>query len=142
MKDEFDVIMKEKIEPKYWFCIALYCAMIFFMSSQSDVQQSAPGWLDFPASDKVAHIVLYAGLALLVSWAIRRSNETPRPWVQWGIPVLFAVCYGITDEIHQLYVPNRSLEALDVLADGFGAVMIQSIWCGKVWRIPIRNAAS
>jgi VanZ family protein len=134
--------MKEKIAPKYLACIALYCTGIFYMSAQSRIEQAAPGWLEFPGADKLAHLFIYAGLTLLVSWAIRQSNESPRPWVQWGAPILFAACYGITDEIHQYYVPNRDMDPLDLLADAAGAILIQSIWCGKVWRVPLRKAVT
>ena len=83
------------------------------MSAQSRIEETAPSWLDFSGADKIAHMTIYAGLALLVSWSIRQSNDNPRPWAQWVIPVLFAVFYGITDEIHQFYVPNREMDGLD-----------------------------
>jgi len=112
------------------------------MSSQSQVDDAAPNWLAFSGADKVAHMILYGGLTFVVSWSIRRSNESPRPWVQWGIPVIFAVFYGVTDEIHQYYVPNRAMDAWDLLADGVGGILVQSVWCGIVWRVPLRNATT
>lgn len=33
---------------------------------------------------------------------------------------LLAFLYGITDELHQLTVPNRTVQALDLVWDGLG----------------------
>jgi VanZ family protein len=35
----------------------------------------------------------------------------------------FTVLYGVTDEIHQLWVPGRSSDLLDALADATGALL-------------------
>ena len=34
-----------------------------------------------------------------------------------------AFLYGLTDEIHQAFVPGREASALDVMADGAGAMI-------------------
>ena len=43
-------------------------------------------------------------------------------------PVVFSVIisslYGITDELHQLFVPNRSCEFTDWMADFAGCIMM------------------
>ncbi|MFM8552091.1 MAG: VanZ family protein, partial [Nitrospiraceae bacterium] len=36
--------------------------------------------------------------------------------------------YGITDEIHQAFVPLRDPSPWDVLADGAGASVVSSLW--------------
>jgi len=42
--------------------------------------------------------------------------------------VLLAVVWGVLDEVHQSEVPGRSSEISDVVADGFGAVLVVVIW--------------
>ena len=37
--------------------------------------------------------------------------------------IIFAGIYGITDEIHQYFVPGRYSSAGDVAADFFGAIL-------------------
>ena len=37
--------------------------------------------------------------------------------------VLSAVLFGLTDEIHQSYVPSRTADGWDLLADALGAAM-------------------
>ena len=94
-----------------------------------------PDWeiFSFPALDKIAHALLYGGLAGIVSIGLWRSNETLRPAFHFGIPVVFSVLYGFSDEIHQIYVPERSFEFMDLLADGIGATIVQVALCGYTW---------
>ena len=37
--------------------------------------------------------------------------------------IIFCIIYAITDEIHQLFVPDRSGEILDVIIDTTGAIL-------------------
>ncbi len=115
--------------PKYrwtWtLATVFYCGAIFYLSSQPHVVEAAPWWLDWPNSDKLAHVVLYGGLAGLVAVGLIRSNGAALPSraLFFG-PVLFATLYGVTDEVHQWFVPPRSMELLDLFADAAGATII------------------
>ena len=88
-----------------------WMALLFLLSAQPDISDpfEIPDWL--PA-DKMVHAGLYAVLAALFYLA--------------GMGPVAAVAvtalYGITDEIHQMFVPGRSPELLDLLADLLGAV--------------------
>jgi len=119
--------------PKYgplWIVLTLaYCSVIFYLSSLPDRDLPAPAWLDWSGSDKAVHMVIFGGLAGLVSVGLRRSNPAPvsRRLLFLG-PVLFAVLYGISDEFHQAFVPMRSPDALDLLADAAGATIIAGIY--------------
>ncbi len=120
----------------YWVATVAYCAVIFFLSSRQDLPD-AP--VDIPSIDKMFHFVAYGGLAGLVSWGMRQSNESLAPRVQWVAPVLFAVLYGLSDEIHQLFVPHRAFDLWDLAADALGAVAAQWLLCGWWWRVPARH---
>ncbi len=113
------------LKIRYMLIIASYCAAIFWLSHQSDPPIPQKEAFSFPGADKLAHTILYAGLALVVSVGLYRSNETLTPRTQWFAPVIFAILYGLSDEIHQLYVPQREFEWLDLLADGTGATIAQ-----------------
>ena len=39
------------------------------------------------------------------------------------ISVCFATLFGVTDEIHQSFVPSRRADAMDVIADFAGSVL-------------------
>jgi len=112
----------------YWVPVALYAGTIFYFSSQSHPEEQLPSFLLKEVSDKVLHAVEYAGLGGLCYRAFR-----------WGVSgqvashaLLFAIVtvslYGITDEVHQLFVPFRESDWQDWLADTAGAVIGAVSW--------------
>ena len=46
------------------------------------------------------------------------------------IAAVVGLCYGISDEVHQSFVPGREASVFDVLADGVGSVV--GAWVGVV----------
>jgi hypothetical protein len=99
-----------------WAPVALYMMFIFWLSSIS-----TPPDLPSGVSDKGAHLLLYAGLGILLVRA--HAGGWRRP-VTLGIAVtaiVVATLYGISDEIHQHFVPLRQVEVRDILADAIGA---------------------
>jgi VanZ family protein len=75
---------------------------------------------------KCAHLTEYAVLALLL-WRVLRQpvRKDPRPWrwVDAGLAILFVAIYAASDEIHQVFVPNREGRIADVLIDTSGALI-------------------
>ncbi|HET6404520.1 MAG TPA: VanZ family protein [Candidatus Thermoplasmatota archaeon] len=69
----------------------------------------------FPFVDKLQHLVLFAGLALVAS---RAYADKPR----WGIAVAL-VFYGACIELAQARV-GRHFELLDLAADALGALAV------------------
>ena len=80
---------------------------------------------DIPYFDKWVHIGLFGLLCLLFSFPIidlSISDSQKRNWFL-GISVI-GICYGISIEFIQKYwIPNRSFEMLDILADTTGSVL-------------------
>jgi VanZ family protein len=91
--------------------------VIFYLSSlQFPVDENMEL---FEHADKVVHILIYFGLAYLVS---RNFLEKDIFGVKQKIYVfLFVFLYGLSDEIHQLFVPTRFFDLYDLLADVVGA---------------------
>lgn len=115
----------------YIFLTALYCWVIFVSSSNTD----PPELPMIPQADKLAHLVLFGGLAALVSIGLRHGNRLPSARVQFWLPVAFAVFYGFKDEFHQFFVPNRSPSLADIAADTCGALLAQAFLCFYLWRM-------
>lgn len=68
--------------------------------------------------DKVVHLVLYGTLGFL---AVRAVTPPRRP-TRAAILVLVAIaCFAALDEIHQRFIPGRSMELFDWVADTLGA---------------------
>jgi len=72
----------------------------------------------FPGADMVAHFGFY-GVAgfLFVLWR-RESGTGTAAAVIWA--AIFAALLGAVDEIHQQWIPGRSMEFLDWVADFAG----------------------
>lgn len=112
------------LNRKYTLALCAYCAFIFFMSS---IPGSNLPRMPFLSADKLLHAVVYAGLAALISIGMRRSNTSAPAWAHVLFPVLFSALYGLSDEIHQYYVPTRLFDWNDFAADALGAVVMQAI---------------
>ena len=103
----------------------LWMALIFFLSAQPKLPGPPDPLLDLLLK-KTAHLLAYAVLALL--W--RRAGM--RPTVAW----LLAALYGVSDELHQAFVPGRHARVLDVGIDALGAGLAVG---PSTWPLPRRK---
>ncbi|HZI52910.1 MAG TPA: VanZ family protein [Chitinophagaceae bacterium] len=81
-------------------------------------------YMKIPMFDKWAHIGIFCILSFLFCWGIFKSgiftDSLKRNFVQIGISCLL---YGIVMELIQRYfIPNRSFDTGDVIADGVGSL--------------------
>jgi VanZ family protein len=95
----------------------LYAALIFWLSSQPNPLPA----LSLRISDKLGHLVEYAGLAALVTLGLGGAGAGAWTGALWA--VVIGSAYGLTDEIHQAFVPNRSADVVDWVADTAGAAL-------------------
>lgn len=70
---------------------------------------------------KTAHFTIYTILGLLVGLLLKEYNIETKKVIIYGI--LICMCYAISDEIHQTFVPGRSCEIKDVLIDTCGSTI-------------------
>jgi VanZ family protein len=88
----------------------------------SSIEQPAFPISLFPFRDKGVHATEYTVLAFLVGHACVRTFEgRPRLRIA-AAAVLVTVLWGLLDEMHQAFVPGRSSDLLDLVADTIGAV--------------------
>jgi len=105
---------------KRWiWCLPLaVAATIFWLSSRSHY----PGGIQLPPPlDKVAHLAVFAALALTLDIALRITRPDLPLYRRHAAAFLVVACFGATDEWHQLFVPGRACEFGDWLADTTGA---------------------
>jgi VanZ family protein len=104
--------------------LVVYCALIFYFSSLHG--DSIP---NFPVSDKIIHFFLYLGLGLIFTYYLYRLKFSSS-WVKIVVITLaFTALYGLSDEIHQLFVIGRNFDVLDLFVDivgGFSGCLIMS----------------
>ena len=96
---------------------ALTASGILFVLSSASIRQPA----DLPHIDKVEHVTAYALLALAYFNAASAGGKRAGRWV-YAVTWLAVVAYGISDEIHQAFVPGRSPDVEDALADAIGGL--------------------
>ncbi|HKB06815.1 MAG TPA: VanZ family protein [Candidatus Polarisedimenticolia bacterium] len=98
-----------------WLPLFAYLLLIFYLSSLSRIPWAA----SYP--DYLEHAVEYMGLAILAARAL--NNGLARPMPARTLVIAFSLCiaYAISDEIHQMFVPNRFADVTDVLSDAVGA---------------------
>lgn len=99
-----------------WIPAGAWAATIFVLSSFSRLP-SGPGGL----SDKHAHVLAYALLCALIVLPLAGGRWIGVTWRTVLAAALLAIGYGITDEIHQSFVPGRDMSMLDLAADTVGA---------------------
>ena len=95
-----------------------YCVFLYYLSSVSSFPVDPP----FEYFDKLVHFCLYSGLTAVVAVGLQQARHKYSAKMLIMIPVAFSALYGVTDEVHQLFVPSRTFAPGDMLADAFGAL--------------------
>ena len=98
---------------RYWLPVLVYCAAIFIQSSFPTAHQ-VPQW---PGLDKILHAAAYALLGFLFFRALTAERPCKNHNLSLILSVLFTGLYGLSDEIHQSFVPGRTADPADALAD-------------------------
>lgn len=128
------MINKRKIYVSVsWLLVAVCMGIIFSLSAQNGEESSDLSgsfvmaileWLKLDIDESFlrtcAHCLEFMGLSLLI------FNATYSTWETKFTPLIaFAgtVFYAITDEIHQIFVPDRAFQLSDILVDSTGALI-------------------
>lgn len=105
---------------KYHLPVIIFCLVIFIESS---IPSDAFPILEFEWSDKIIHFLIY--LVLFFTFNFSFSNQDKFFLIKMhslSASLFFTALYGATDEIHQFFVPGRTCDIYDWIADVFGAV--------------------
>ena len=117
----------EKFKHVIWFQLPAiaWAAAIFIQSSMSYIDTPDLG---FDMQDKLFHAIEYAILGFLLRRAlVFQSNPFLQRHAGW-LTILIGSIYAISDEIHQFYVPGRSSDIGDVVADIVGIIFVVFIY--------------
>ena len=113
-----------------WLPVVAYTGLIWWLSSQTiDIPLDR-----VPFRDKGVHFLEYGALALMMTYAVRVSW----PDARYGLIAAWwlTVSLGLTDEFHQAYVPGRSADVYDLVADACGAFAAIALYgvVSALWR--------
>jgi hypothetical protein len=111
--------MRKQSTRLLFMALAIFWAgVIFYLSSKSSLPTPAL----FPGQDKLFHLIAFGMLAFFSLGAMRPATSGYRGRQVW-LTVGLVALYGLLDEFHQYYVPGRSVEVYDALADACGGLL-------------------
>lgn len=100
-----------------WRFPLLFMGLIFVASS---IQTEVPIVQHMPLRDKGVHFVVYAVLGWLCAGAASQTWPSLPGLLTGGFAFCVGTLWGFSDELHQAFVPGRTAEAADLLADALG----------------------
>ncbi len=124
-----------------WAAVVLWAAFIFFMSAHTgadldegtDFAAQVKRWLTALAApvfgegvdvvSPAAHFTEYAVFGALLFAALVQTRPQHRRVALVAVAVAIASVYGVTDELHQSFVPDRACDPADWLVDTLGATL-------------------
>lgn len=133
----------------YWGPVVMWMVIIFVGSSHSNVVLS-----ESPSRDNlmknIGHIIEYALLGFLIFRALSsKKGDTLSSRYVWLWSLTGAILYGVSDEVHQMFVPTRTAYLGDILMDGVGAgmgvlfaIIVYTSLSGKLFSERLRNKFS
>ena len=101
---------------------AILWALFIFIAS-SIPEKSLPRFVRH-ISDKVIHGAVFFIFGLLVYRALEPREKAEKPdWKRLLVSVAAVIAYGISDEVHQAFVPGRTVDIFDASADAVGGIL-------------------
>jgi VanZ family protein len=98
--------------------IATACWAVFMLALTSwPSPPEVPVVSSIPDFDKVVHALLYGVLGFLASFAVAWSPGKRRPLARAFFVAGAVAVWGTLDEIHQAWIPGRSMEVADAVTD-------------------------
>ena len=104
------------MSPRRWLPFLCWAALVLTLTSIPN-----PDVPSVPGGDKAAHAIMYGILGGLAAFALQDVRRAVRAHAAAlaGIATLAAL-----DEWHQLFIPGRSADVADWLADVTGAALV------------------
>lgn len=117
-------MLNRQLVLKFWLPVVLCMGFIFYISSVSG--KDLPEIIvrqDMLFRFSIYHSCVYLVLGYLFRRALKNTYPDMVAKKVFLITVLFGVLYGVTDELHQVFVPYRTVSVLDVFNDGVGSFL-------------------
>ena len=122
-----------------WLLVIFWAAAIFLLSSSSDLYSFMPSkiflWINKTYIQGIRltkilgflyHMFQFGILAVLLVRALAWPwSASPRHiWIS----IILSKLYALTDEVHQLFVPGRGFQWLDLVMDSLGILLGLSLY--------------
>lgn len=104
-----------------------YHLPFWFIAASIFTASSIPGYrlpeAAFILSDKLIHLLIYMVFFFTAAWMFKNRERYGRMKKHYLVSGLTTVTlYGMTDEFHQFFVPNRSCDFYDFVFDVLGGI--------------------
>lgn len=111
-----------------WTLVIIWMLLIFYSSSRSTfgLEMSAA---DYKLASSIAHVIIYAILTFLIALALISHDYPIKKALLWSF--IIAIAYGLTDELHQYFVPGREMRLGDWLLDVSGSLLVVYMFAYK-----------
>jgi VanZ family protein len=96
--------------------VVLYGGLIFSLSSGPVPSADLKNIPDY-----YLHFLEYCLFSTATFWAIHEGFRPVKGRGSYWLPAVLTILFGISDELHQMFVPSRVTSVLDILADSVGA---------------------
>ena len=117
-----------------WLPLIIYCLALYIQSDYPSPEKIPT----FTFSDKILHFGAYGLLGILFFRAYEtlplKANKTLLILMSIGSATL----YGISDEIHQYFVPFRNADIMDVVANTLGSIC--GVYFYHLWKVQKKHA--
>lgn len=110
--------MLKKEQLWAWLLVVLYAFVIFVLSAQPG--KYVPEF--FPGSDKLAHLLEYFPFGFLVIRAFVKGSNMAFGREALLMSIFVIMLYSLSDETHQLFVPGRQFDLMDMFFDTVGGI--------------------
>ena len=115
-------LLKTIYKHKIWFVylpLIIHWAAIFVLTSIPG--DSVP---EFALDDKLKHFTAYFVLTIFLTFALKFQNRREIIRIKYLlVSFIITVIYSTIDEIHQVFIPGRSAEIWDWLANLMGILL-------------------
>ncbi len=121
---------KRSLDIEWLLAAVAWITVVVVVNSTPATGLPKTGWLPLPAHfDKAVHFGMYGLMALMLWNAALPRQRRNRPWVApWKLALFPSALIAGFDELHQLSVPGRSADWIDLAMD-WAAILIV-IWMG------------
>ena len=107
---------------RYWLPVAAYAALILYLSSLSHPEETFP-FLRIDFADKAGHALEYGGFAIVLYRAFRHASTPQGSRHALLLAIVSAAAHGALNEAYQEFLPYRTAEGWDLVADTVGAAI-------------------
>jgi VanZ family protein len=116
-------------DPSGWSSLRAFVAELMYLLEDMGLKFLVyPLYFAYRYPDKFGHVIIYMGFGLLLNPTLSSSKNEVLSKYAVPFSLLIGTLYGITDEVHQYFVPYRSASSMDLFANFVGLLLAQLLF--------------